>query len=67
MTGRRVGPQDGVAWITGASSGIGRGVALEMARRGWTVAAIARREAELEALAIEAGGLPDASSPTPST
>ncbi len=58
MKGRRVGPQDGIAWITGASSGIGRGVALEMARRGWTVAASARREAELEALAIEAAGLP---------
>ncbi len=57
MNGRRVGPQDGIAWITGASSGIGRGVALEMARRGWTVAASARREAELEALAIEAAGL----------
>jgi NADP-dependent 3-hydroxy acid dehydrogenase YdfG len=58
MNGRRVGPQDGIAWITGASSGIGRGVALEMARRGWTVAASARREPELEALAIEASGLP---------
>ena len=58
MTSRRVSPQDGIAWITGASSGIGRGVALEMARRGWTVAASARRESELEALAIEARGLP---------
>lgn len=58
MTSRRVGPQDGIAWVTGASSGIGRGVALELARRGWTVAVSARREAELEALAIEAGSLP---------
>ncbi len=57
MAPRRVTPQDGVAWITGASSGIGRGVALELARRGWTVAASARREAELEALAREAAGL----------
>jgi NADP-dependent 3-hydroxy acid dehydrogenase YdfG len=57
LANRRVSPQDGVAWITGASSGIGRGVALEMARRGWTVAVTARRESELEALAFEAQGL----------
>ncbi len=57
MSNRRVTPQDGVAWITGASSGIGRSVALEFARRGWTVAVSARREAELEALALEAGSL----------
>jgi NADP-dependent 3-hydroxy acid dehydrogenase YdfG len=55
---RRVAPTDGVAWITGASSGIGRGVALELAQRGWTVAVSARRETELEALALEAASLP---------
>ena len=58
MSNRRVSPKDGVAWITGASSGIGRGVALELARRGWNVAVSARRQAELEALALEAVGLP---------
>jgi NAD(P)-dependent dehydrogenase (short-subunit alcohol dehydrogenase family) len=57
MSGRRVTPRDGVAWITGASSGIGKGVALEMARRGWTVAISARRQTELEAVALEAAGL----------
>jgi NADP-dependent 3-hydroxy acid dehydrogenase YdfG len=56
MSNRRVTPQDGVVWITGASSGIGRSVALEFARRGWTVTASARRESELEALALEASG-----------
>ncbi|MGL4636582.1 MAG: SDR family NAD(P)-dependent oxidoreductase [Beijerinckiaceae bacterium] len=56
MKNLRVEPKNGVAWITGASSGIGRGVALEMARRGWTVAVSARRESELEALALEASG-----------
>lgn len=51
-------PADGVAWVTGASSGIGRFVALELARRGWTVVASARRLAELTKLATEAAGLP---------
>jgi NAD(P)-dependent dehydrogenase (short-subunit alcohol dehydrogenase family) len=52
----RAKPSDGVAWITGASSGIGRATALELARRGYTVAVTARRLAELEALALEATG-----------
>ena len=49
----RAHPKDGIAWITGASSGIGRAVALELSRRGFTVAATARRQAELDALAAE--------------
>ena len=49
----RAKPADGVAWVTGASSGIGRGVALELARRGYKVAASARRAGELEALAAQ--------------
>lgn len=43
-----------VAWVTGASSGIGRATALELARRGVKVAATARRADELEKLAAEA-------------
>ena len=50
-------PETGVAWVTGASSGIGRDVALRLARDGWTVAATARRREELDALATEADGL----------
>lgn len=45
-----VNPTDGIVWITGASSGIGREIALLLARLGWRVAATARRADELEAL-----------------
>ncbi|MDB2584996.1 SDR family NAD(P)-dependent oxidoreductase [Alphaproteobacteria bacterium] len=46
-----VTPQDGCVWITGASSGIGAALALEMASQGWQVAISARRAADLQAIA----------------
>ncbi len=52
----RAKPTDGVAWVTGASSGIGRATARELARRGFTVAASARSADALEALSREAEG-----------
>jgi NAD(P)-dependent dehydrogenase (short-subunit alcohol dehydrogenase family) len=52
-TSFRATPADGVVWITGASSGIGRATALEFARRGFTVVATARRLDQLEALCAE--------------
>jgi short-subunit dehydrogenase len=39
-----------VIWITGASSGIGRALALKFAKEGWIVAASARRESLLQEL-----------------
>ena len=54
MSPRPARPADGVAWVTGGSSGIGRFVVLELVRRGWTVAVSARRESELATLVAEA-------------
>ncbi len=45
-----------IAWVTGASSGIGEATALELARQGWRVAISARQEAPLQALAERASG-----------
>ncbi len=47
----RAMPKDGVVWITGASSGIGRAVALELVSRGYRVAVTARRLDALNELA----------------
>ncbi|XWW45854.1 SDR family oxidoreductase [Fibrella sp. USSR17] len=43
--------QDKVAWITGASSGVGEALALELARRGARLVLSARREGELQRVA----------------
>lgn len=50
-------PSDGCAWITGASSGIGRQLALDLAKDGWTVAVTARSEAALADLARQSEAL----------
>ncbi|MEM9635639.1 MAG: SDR family NAD(P)-dependent oxidoreductase [Pseudomonadota bacterium] len=50
-------PEDGCAWVTGASSGIGRALALDLAKTGWTVAVTARSSDALCALKHEARDL----------
>ena len=49
-------PKDGVAWVTGASSGIGLALTLRLVSQGWRVAVTARRAEALEALAAESPG-----------
>ena len=49
-------PSDGVAVITGASSGIGEALARELSRQNWNVGLIARREDRLQSLAGELRG-----------
>jgi len=51
-------PEDGCAWITGASSGIGRELALDLARSGWCVAVTARSAEALRDLCNICGDLP---------
>jgi short-subunit dehydrogenase len=46
-----------VAMITGASSGLGRGLAVALAREGWRVGLLARRRELLDRLAREIEGL----------
>ncbi|MEM7226051.1 MAG: SDR family NAD(P)-dependent oxidoreductase [Pseudomonadota bacterium] len=54
MTANRA--QQGCAWITGASTGLGRALARRMAADGWTVAASARSQKPLEELAQSVAG-----------
>jgi 3-oxoacyl-[acyl-carrier protein] reductase len=56
--------KDGI-WITGASSGIGKAVAIEFAKVGCNVFVSARRAQELERLKDEAGKLGDIIYPFP--
>ncbi|MBV2359556.1 SDR family oxidoreductase [Thalassococcus sp. CAU 1522] len=44
----RLTPQDGIAAVTGAGSGLGRALTLRLAAQGFRVAAIGRRRAALE-------------------
>ena len=50
-------PEDGLVWISGASSGIGRALALKLAGEGYKVAVTARSHEKLLELQAEASGL----------
>lgn len=52
----RVKSEDEIAWVTGASAGIGRALALRLVGQGWRVAVTARRASELDALAAASEG-----------
>ncbi len=56
MTQHTPTPSDGLAWVTGASSGIGQHVALALAAEGWTVLVSARRAESLTDIARQAPG-----------
>ena len=43
---------DKTIWITGASTGIGKALAIKFANNGWNVAASARRESLLKELEV---------------
>ncbi len=49
-------PQDGAAWVTGASSGIGWALTKRLVAEGWTVAVSARSADKLEQLQAETDG-----------
>lgn len=51
MTPRAMKPADGVAWITGGSSGIGEALARRLAGQGWTVVISARSADKLKTIA----------------
>lgn len=53
MTLKPATMKDGIAWITGGNSGIGRALALKLAKQGWTVVISARRKDALQAVADE--------------
>lgn len=57
MTAFTAKPTDGSAWVTGASSGIGRALALDLAGEGFTVYATARSEGPLSELEAQSDGL----------
>lgn len=50
MARRAARQEHGCAWVTGASSGIGEKLVIELVGRGWRVAASARSEEKLHAL-----------------
>ncbi|MGD9916255.1 MAG: SDR family NAD(P)-dependent oxidoreductase [Rhizobiaceae bacterium] len=61
----RADPKDGICWLTGASTGIGHALALDLVRAGYTVAATARGADKLAELAQQAKAGPGRVVPFP--
>lgn len=57
MSTYRADPSDGVAWITGGSTGIGRSVARLLAKEGYTVAVTVRPNDPIDTLIEETRGM----------
>lgn len=53
MTLYRANPKDGVAWVTGGSSGLGRALAKDLARQGYAVAVTSLPSDPVETLLVE--------------
>jgi NAD(P)-dependent dehydrogenase (short-subunit alcohol dehydrogenase family) len=51
-------PPAGCAWVTGASAGLGRSIALNLAKQGWRVVATARSHEKLITLQKDSAALP---------
>jgi NAD(P)-dependent dehydrogenase (short-subunit alcohol dehydrogenase family) len=58
MTLYRADPKHGVAWITGASSGIGRALARDLASQGYAVAVTALDDDPVDTLIVETAQMP---------
>ena len=63
----RADPKHGVAWITGGSTGMGRELALDLAREGYTVAVTARSRIRSTASSRKLPDCPARSCPSPAT
>ncbi|AZO08145.1 MULTISPECIES: SDR family oxidoreductase [unclassified Mesorhizobium] len=53
MTLYRANPKDGVAWVTGGSSGLGRSLAKDLANQGYAVAVTALPDDPVDTLLVE--------------
>jgi NAD(P)-dependent dehydrogenase (short-subunit alcohol dehydrogenase family) len=58
-------PQDGIAWVSSAGTGLGRALAMALAEEGWTVAVSGRSPVDLETLVAACAECPGKIAPYP--